>query len=155
MVESRGPQPSNYCKVLATYAKWCHTIWKDLFPGTCVPTTASIKVVTSSGVRRDSSRHSFWVSTSLPHARLKEKARLIREKYMHDLFGRLPEAPIYVDAVKQGGDWGRVRWGHCAETLTTMWQVYSIRRGNGADLTYSCQFVFSRTPTQLGVWSNH
>lgn len=126
-MESRGTNSSDYCKVLATYAKWCHTIWKDLFPGTCVPTTASIKVVTlPSGVCNSSSRHSFWVSTSLPHTNLKEEARLIREKYMHDLFGRLPDAPIYVEAVKQGEECGRIKWGHCAETLTTMWQVRSF-----------------------------
>lgn len=123
-MESRGTHPLDYCKVLATYAKWCHTIWKDLFPGTCVPTTASIKVVTPpSEACHGSARHSFWVSTSLPHANLKEEARLIREKYMHNLFGRLPDAPIYVEAIKQGEDCGRIKWGHCAETLTTMWRV--------------------------------
>lgn len=120
MVESRGSGPLDYCKVLATYAKWCYTMWKERFPGTCVPTTASIKVVKIPS-RSRSSQQSFWVSTSLPHAKLKEEARLIREKYMHDLFGRLPDAPIFVEAVKQGGDWGRIKWGHCAETLTTMW----------------------------------
>jgi uncharacterized membrane-anchored protein len=77
---------------------------------------------------RDFPQRLFWVSTSLPHARLKEKARLVREKSMHDLFGRLPDAPIYVEAVKQGADWGRVKWGHCAETLTTMWQVCLVHR---------------------------
>jgi hypothetical protein len=124
MVESQGTRSSDYCKVLATYAKWCHTIWNDLFPGSCVPTTASIKVVTlPSGVCHGSSRHLLWVFTSLPHTNHKEEARRIREKYMHDLFGQLPDAPIYVEAVKQGGDWGRVKWGHCAETLTTMWRV--------------------------------
>jgi hypothetical protein len=30
---------------------------------------------------------------SLPRANLKEEAYLVREKYMHDLFGRLPDAP--------------------------------------------------------------
>ena len=123
-VESRGTHPLDYSKVLATYAKWCHTIWKDVFPGTCVPTTASIKVVTlPSEVCHGSIRDSFWVSTSLPHANLKEEARLIRETYMHDLFGRLPDAPIYVEAIKQGEECGRIKWGHCAETLTTMWRV--------------------------------
>jgi hypothetical protein len=127
MVESRDTDPLDYCKVLATYAKWCHTIWRDLFPGSCVPTTASIKIVTlPPGAYHSSYRHSFWVSTSLPHTDLKEEARLIREKYMHDLFGRLPDPPIYVEAINQGVHWGRIKWGHCAETITTMWQVYFL-----------------------------
>lgn len=117
MVESRTSAPADYCKLLATYAKWCYTIWRDLFPRTCVPTTASIKVVIAG------QRQSFWVSTSLPHADLKEAARLVREQYMHALFGRLPEAPIFAEAVKRGGECGHVKWGHCAETLTTMWYV--------------------------------
>jgi hypothetical protein len=131
MVESQGSQSLDYCRILATYAKWCHTIWKDLFPRTCVPTTASIKVITiPSEACHGSSRHSFWVSTSLPHANHKEEARLIRETHMHVLFGQLPDPPIFVDSIKHGGDWGRVKWGHCAETLTTMWQVCSAREVN-------------------------
>lgn len=124
MVESRTPQPVDYRKILATYAKWCYTIWKDFFPGTVVPTTASIKVISTPSEINDPYWPSFWVSTSLPHADLKEEARLVREQYLHDLFGRLPAAPIFTEAVKQGGDWGRVKWGHCAETLTTMWSVF-------------------------------
>lgn len=128
MVESRGSRPLDYHRILATYAKWCHTVWRDAFPGTCVPTTASIKVVTP--ISRNGSvpdhRRSFWVSTSLPHANLKEQARLVREQYMHDVFGRLPDAPIFAEALKEGVDCGRVKWGHCAETLTTMWCVCSV-----------------------------
>lgn len=126
MVESRPAQPVDHCKILATYAKWCHTIWKDIFPKTVVPTTASIKVVSTSYKTDNDCWPSFWVSTSLPHADLKEEARLIREKYMHDLFGRLPAAPIFSEAVKQGGNWGHIKWGHCAETLTAMWLVLII-----------------------------
>jgi len=127
MVESQGSQSLDYCRILATYAKWCHTIWKDLFPRTCVPTTASIKVITiPSEACHGSSRHSFWVSTSLPHANHKEEARLIRETHMHVLFGQLPDPPIFVDSIKHGGDWGRVKWGHCAETLTTMCSYFHV-----------------------------
>jgi hypothetical protein len=158
MVESRSPQPLDYCKILATYAKWCYSMWKDMFPGTCVPTTASIKVVKiPSALCYGSSRHSFWVSSSLPHAELKEQARLIREKYMHDLFGQLPEAPIFVEAVKDGGDWGRVKWGHCAETLTTMWCACSIyvQRVNDANDNDHIQLVLSGALTRVHGRRNH
>lgn len=134
MVEPRLPGPTDYPRILATYAKWCHTIWKDSFPGTCVPTTASIKVIAPTDKRPVGSSQSFWVSTSLPHAPLKEEARLIRERYMHDAFGQLPDAPIFVEAIKGGGDWGRVKWGHCAETLTIMRYVFRpLFSNNGID----------------------
>lgn len=155
MVEPQLPGPTDYFKILATYAKWCHTIWRDMFPGTCVPTTASIKVVTSSTPDRITKPlTSFWVSTSLPHAPLKEQARLIRERYMHDVFGQLPDAPIFVEAIKDGADWGRVKWGHCAETLTTMWYVCRSQI-HEPHHSFHLQFVSSRARTRPHVWSGH
>ncbi|KZP11642.1 hypothetical protein FIBSPDRAFT_1050572 [Athelia psychrophila] len=132
IVEPHPPTRAGYQQLLATYARWCHTAWRALFPRTCVPTTASIKVVSLPALSASTSPHgpgpgaAFWLSTSLPHAALKEAARAVREQHMHALFGPLPAAPIWAHAVRHGGAWGRVKWGHCAETLTTMCAYFRV-----------------------------
>ena len=125
MVDSPPRQAVDYDYILAAFAKWCHVMHKTIFKSFKCPTIASlITVVLASGNVQVhcTSTADFAVSSSLPGplGKLKNQAREIRHACLDKIFNKLPDAPRFVEEVNRGKKFG-VNWGHCAETLSTIW----------------------------------
>jgi hypothetical protein len=128
MVDSPPRQTVDYNYVLAVFAKWCFVVKKAFFKRHASPTMASlITIVLATGdvqvhCTPTGTTANFAVSSSLPgpFGKLKNQAREIRQACLDKIFTKLPDAPRFVDAVNRGKNHG-VNWGHCAETLSTLW----------------------------------
>lgn len=116
--------PAKYTELLCVFSKWCDTVASSL-DGQTTPNTAVIfwAKVPPGPWQAHFGRHSevFTIYTNLSQldSKVKELARLVRQKHLEEILGDLgiePKANSPNIIAKN------TKWGHCAETLAlTRW----------------------------------
>lgn len=158
MVDSPSLGNIDYSYVLAAFAKWCHIMHKAIFFQDQCPTMASlITVILSSGrvqvhCTPAGETANFAVSSSLPGplGKFKNQAREVRQACLDKLFSKLPDAPRFAAATENRGQY-KVNWGHCAETLSTIWLVVLFSAARDANTTHkSSAYMNVKPPNNMG-----